>query len=262
MKKTMFKEKLKKLAENPNFIPGIYNYCDRWCEKCSFNRRCMNFALENEHFSTKESKDINNEIYWEKLTEIFQDTIEMLKEISTQEGIDLTVSKSFEKEKPAKIGILEKECLNSAKKYGTMVNVWFKKSNNLLINKEEEINLKYSLNLPNINPEEEASRLNDTIEIIRWYQHFIYVKLNRAIDAKTFEEDLDEVSGDSDGSAKITLISIDRSIAAWGILLKYFPDSEDDILNILIHLNRLRSNIEQLFPSARKFIRPGFEDER
>jgi hypothetical protein len=26
----MDKEYIKKLAENPNLIPGIYNYCDRW----------------------------------------------------------------------------------------------------------------------------------------------------------------------------------------------------------------------------------------
>ena len=28
----MIKEKLKDLAKNPNFIQGIYNYCDRLCE--------------------------------------------------------------------------------------------------------------------------------------------------------------------------------------------------------------------------------------
>jgi len=24
-------------------IPGIYNYCDRWCERCAFSRRCRVF---------------------------------------------------------------------------------------------------------------------------------------------------------------------------------------------------------------------------
>ena len=37
------KEDVKRLAKNPNFISGIHNYCDRWCERCPFTARCMNF---------------------------------------------------------------------------------------------------------------------------------------------------------------------------------------------------------------------------
>ncbi|MCB0550950.1 MAG: hypothetical protein KDD19_25495 [Phaeodactylibacter sp.] len=29
-------------------IPGIYNYCDRWCERCSFTSRCLLYAQEQE----------------------------------------------------------------------------------------------------------------------------------------------------------------------------------------------------------------------
>jgi hypothetical protein len=32
---------LLKLASDPKFIPGIYNYCDRWCERCRFTSRCL-----------------------------------------------------------------------------------------------------------------------------------------------------------------------------------------------------------------------------
>ena len=28
-----------------DFIPGIYNYCDSWCERCLYTSRCMNFAM-------------------------------------------------------------------------------------------------------------------------------------------------------------------------------------------------------------------------
>jgi len=46
----MNKEDLLKLAKNDQFISGIYNYCDRWCERCSFTSRCMNFAMADEQF--------------------------------------------------------------------------------------------------------------------------------------------------------------------------------------------------------------------
>ena len=29
-----------------DFIPGIYNYCDRWCERCLYTDRCRTFAME------------------------------------------------------------------------------------------------------------------------------------------------------------------------------------------------------------------------
>ena len=29
-------DKLKALTDNPEHIPGIYNYCDKWCERCPF----------------------------------------------------------------------------------------------------------------------------------------------------------------------------------------------------------------------------------
>jgi hypothetical protein len=30
------------------FIPSIFNYCDRWCERCAFTGRCQSFAMEKE----------------------------------------------------------------------------------------------------------------------------------------------------------------------------------------------------------------------
>ena len=30
-------------AGDPRFISGIYNYCDRWCERRHFTSRCLNY---------------------------------------------------------------------------------------------------------------------------------------------------------------------------------------------------------------------------
>lgn len=42
----MNKKDILKMAEDPRFIPGIYNYCDRWCERCPFTMRCMLYAMD------------------------------------------------------------------------------------------------------------------------------------------------------------------------------------------------------------------------
>ena len=44
------------------FIVGIYNYCDRWCETCSFTSRCRVFAdrAELEAQSDPQLSDVVN----------------------------------------------------------------------------------------------------------------------------------------------------------------------------------------------------------
>lgn len=85
----MDKEDIFRLAKDPRFISGIYNYCDRWCERCSFTSRCLTYAMAAEENDDPESRDINNEAFWMKLQSIFQQTAEMIREIADEMGIDI-----------------------------------------------------------------------------------------------------------------------------------------------------------------------------
>ena len=44
----MRRRTLTDLANNPDLISGIYNYCDRWCERCPLTSRCLVYAAEQE----------------------------------------------------------------------------------------------------------------------------------------------------------------------------------------------------------------------
>ncbi len=262
----MDKEYIKKLAEDPRFIPGIYNYCDRWCERCPFTSHCLNFAISEEQFADTEAQDINNKAFWDKLSEIFQVTLEMVRETAKEQGIDLDCLDLQQANKEYEISrdIAENhECCQAAKEYGQIVKKWFDSAGELFEQKADELGLQAELELPNSNPAKEATGLKDAVDVIRWYQHFIYVKLIRAIRGSTEEtsQDLGEFPKDSDGSAKIALIAMDRSIAAWGQMLEYLPQREDNILDILVHLDRLRRKAEEVFPNARAFVRAGFDDK-
>ena len=101
------------------------------------------------------------------------------------------------------------------------------------------------------------------MEVIRWYQHQIYVKLRRALhstDDEARDDEIDDFPKDSDGSAKVSLIGMDRCISAWGKIIAHFPDEEVSILGIIAHLERLRRRTEIEFPDARAFVRPGFDN--
>ncbi len=114
------------------------------------------------------------------------------------------------------------------------------------------------------NPIKETMGINDATEIIRWYQWQIHVKLKRAIQSASTEEslDFDEYPKDSDGSAKVALIGMDRSMSAWKILLIAFPEQEKQIINFVAMLEHIKNRVETQFPHARDFIRPGFDEIR
>jgi hypothetical protein len=77
-------------------------------------------------------------------------------------------------------------------------------------------------------------------------------------DDSEFEDE--EYPKDSDGSAKVALIAIERSMAAWTHMHTHFPSHQDQILDILNQLDRLRKRVETIFPEARNFVRPGFDE--
>src|ERR1700682_4266044 len=87
----MRKSTLRELARSRDFISGIYNYCDRWCERCPLTARCLVYASENadDASADPEVHDINNAKFWNRLESIFQETHEMILEWAEEAGIDL-----------------------------------------------------------------------------------------------------------------------------------------------------------------------------
>jgi hypothetical protein len=103
--------------------------------------------------------------------------------------------------------------------------------------------------------------LEEAFEVIRWYQYFIAAKVIRAIRGKKEEEEerCDEFPSDADGSAKIALIGIDRSIGAWAVIPRSNRLYTESVYEIISFLDVLRQAVEETFPRARSFIRPGFD---
>jgi hypothetical protein len=75
------------------------------------------------------------------------------------------------------------------------------------------------------------------------------------------DKDLKTFPQDSDGSAKIALIAMDRSIGAWSGLRTTLAGADgDEILDLLVQLAAIGRETEKLFPHARAFVRPGFDE--
>ena len=260
----MRKEDLKRLAENPDFISGIYNYCDRWCERCPFTARCLNYAFGRVSFPDAASRDIQNERFWDQISGMLQLAIDLLHEMAEEDGIDLDAIDTtaiMAEEKRRRKDAAAHSIATAAQAYGEMVDRWFEAGEDLFQKAAESFQTAARLNLLDVDPAQQANALAEAVQVVHWYQHQIWVKLMRALEgrgaAAAFR--LDDFPTDSDGSAKVALVGIDRSMAVWGYLLRAFPERETESLEVLVHLERLRRDVAQAFPQARAFVRPGFD---
>jgi len=125
----MNRDRLKELAADERFISGIYNYCDRWCERCPQTLHCLNFALSEEEFSDPETHDIRNEAFWRKLSEILGEALELLRETGKKWGIELeTLDSARDTESiGAQVEAAENHVIcRAAKSYNKVVEDWFK----------------------------------------------------------------------------------------------------------------------------------------
>ena len=234
----MRRRSLTELANNPDLISGIYNYCDRWCERCPLTSRCLVYATEQEDNDSSESRDLHNEAFWKKLSSIFQETREIIAGWAREAGVDLTdPGPEDEARHRRKRQLVDNHPLAKAgKKYANTASDWFRELDQRLDSE-------------------------DACEVIQWYQYQIAVKTMRAISARReeLEEDL-ELPKDSDGSAKVALIGVDRSIAAWRMMQLSLPERADSIVPLILQLEALRTRLETAFPKARDFVRPGFDE--
>jgi hypothetical protein len=286
----MNKDELKELADNPNHISGIYNYCDRWCERCAFTSRCFLYATEqtDPDMADPEVQDVTNAKFWNKLREVFQATSEMISEWAAEAGVDLqsiNVTEDMADHERRVNNAKQDELSKAARDYANSVETWFE-------TEFDEEGPVYT-DTRGSSSDDEDLRVNDAIGVIRWYQFFIAAKTFRALashsrfaEDDTEEDDLEDdlsfdftsdaedddtadyeaiaaraARVDANGSAKIALVAIDRSMAAWRALQIALAEKTDTIKPLLIDLDRMRRSLESRFPRARDFIRPGFDEQ-
>lgn len=245
------KEQIKDFMKNglpENYIPSIHQYCDRWCEKCDFTSRCTNFVLGQKIHG--EGPDLSNSEFWDDISLMFEATIEMLDEKMKEMGIS-PEELNDESETYEKRERLKHPLSAAVYKFSIKMHHWFQKHEEDM---ERVRNIKKVV--------KGTVKPSDALETILWYNYFISAKVERATSGLNEVNEADEEfeTKDRNGSAKIALIAIDRSIGAWGVLLTALPHLEDEIFGFIKTLIKYRKQMEKTFPEARAFIRPGFDE--
>jgi hypothetical protein len=252
----MRRRSLTELATTPGLISGIYNYCDRWCERCPFTSRCLVFATEQEYESSdSDTNDITNAAFWDRLSASLHEANRMINQWTSNQGLNMSdfIEDETASRQNRRQNIENHPLARAGKRYANNAVDWFR-------NFEHNVVVDLDLN------SEQLDEMRDAREIIEWYQYQIAVKTIRALASRREEASDDPLEGeeelpkDSDGSAKVALIGIDRSIAAWRLMQLSLPAVAASTVTLLMQLEVLRRRIERSFPEARGFVRPGFDE--
>ncbi len=262
-----------------DFIPGIYNYCDSWCERCFYTDRCMNFAMgesiekEIESHDRLERSMKENRSFWEQIDKTMEEAADLIDEEyqikkewqdSEFDFDDEDTDEAMHEYEAIRKKAEGHELSVVSIKYSRVVHDWFKKARKPLNLSFDEETGKLTCNYTGLD-KEGLKQLTEAIELIRWYEMMISVKIRRALSSMLEEETdrdfYEDFPKDSDGSAMVALKGINASIGGWTFVYKVMPSEAAMIKSFLHMLWWLKKGLENKFPGALTFEWPPKEEE-
>jgi hypothetical protein len=222
------------LVRDRRFIPLVYNYCDMWCEHCPITQRCLLFAAERLRSPGKDETDDESGV--DEAIELARAVIEESSPADKSIArLDLELCDvSTAPREPALGHPLE----FLARHYGIQAADFLR-----------PLRSESDGRMPRGSP----------LELLARYHFLIAAKTYRALVSHYRAERKPDFLRDALGSAKMALISIDRSLAAWWSLAA--SDEDARIAGLIELLEALRTALEIRFPDARAFVRPGLDEE-
>ena len=220
------------------FIVGIFNYCDGWCERCPFTSRCHLFAdraemearLDALHAPIVNAPPLPSEREPEPpawMRERIEEANEACRQpISPEE---------WERIRP-RVPPQHAPVNARARQYGFAANRWL-----------------------TAHPSAPPNESDDPREVIAWFHFLIGAKVDRALTVWA-DEDEQSARSDADGSAKVALLGIERSHAAWLALVESGAVSASEADPFIADLVWLGGALERIRPRARAFVRPAFDE--
>jgi len=248
----MDNKKFDRIIRNPRHISGVHNYCDRWCERCPFTLRCSVYAMELEMQKDRPPHDKKLEELWPRLEAAKEMAERVLGEQADHAGVGLAKDPIFKMEdrplSTSRIGAAAKRYMEFAHRFMQ----------------------QHQRTIPATPPAPEVHDVSagEAFDVITFYCFFIGAKVSRALSRHLFDEQIEsdprmkDMPRDQDGSAKIALIAIDRSVLGWAVLQLHVPEAREAAFSGMLTLHRMRMAMEKAFPKARGFVRPGFDTHR
>ncbi len=223
------------------FIPGIFNYCDSWCERCAFTRRCRNFALrremEREAGSGKAIEDATNAAFWNGLADKLRETTVFGRTSEWADGLtdDLDDGPDPEweaREEARRQAVRRHELSRLAHDYLKQASAWLNTADSDLKTVAAELLEAAANPFTREDVEEQARQIGEMVEVVGWYHMFISAKVRRAMHGLLESAEpggkhatiLAEVRlDDAHGSGKVALVGSSVRSARGYTCVMFFP---------------------------------------
>jgi len=232
-----------------HYIDFISAYCDSWCERCAFTDRCSNFAV------TSALAMCDGDL---------EAAIELA--IGTAQVPGAGPPMKIEERMTEALGAYQEPTRQELDRIGREMDARNERCRrHPLAEKSYDycVAARRWLDGHPDPPEGNAPpALADAFEIVRWDCFLIHVKTKRALRGR--DEDSKgrlwrrRVQNDWNGSAKVALISLERSERAWRAIAAAGRDEGACVLAGM--LAALLEATRREFPRAMEFRRPGFDD--
>jgi len=239
------------MERKSKFIKGIYNYCDRWCERCFVTEKCRLYAnLKDEGML---DKDVDMQTILKQVKNNYALIAKMIDKGTKKFGIDLN---SIDENAESIYLYTDEEVDNHelsiiSRQYYKDLDKWFENAGDKIMeNPEEAI-------APEVLEDSDASFevIKDAFEVIRYYMFQIHVKIKRALSGmeKNPDPEMSDYPDDATGSAHVALTGIEHSIAAWETFKKSLLVFEIEAIKNINCLLELKQKIDIIFPGAKNF---------
>ena len=218
------------------FIVGIFNYCDRWCEACAFTSRCRLFADKAEMEASLDPglKALVEAPPLEPAPPPPPWLAQLLEEMDQAMREPADTGEPLERPLPPEHVAIEER----AHSYLTCAYPWL------------QAHVLDSMNDP-----------ADPRAVVNWFHALIAAKVHRALHGLADDQPEDrDWPPDYDGSAKVALLGIDRSHAAWLELVDRGMATQVEVAPCIADLVWLGEALERVFPNARAFVRPALDE--
>ena len=236
------------MTMNTDHIDFISSYCDRWCERCLFAPRCSLFAT---HAAIAMCGDVQ-EGFELAVGAPFPEpghadpdpSAEWIEAFESPEMTDAERADLDRRDREHEARIDDTSIMLMAHAFSEIANRWLAARSESLRAVADDV-------------------VREALEIAEHDTFFISAKLHRALDGRDRRHRNDDaedhpVQNDWNGSAKVALISITRSEAAWRVIAGVVEDKTPAMLST--ELRRLARDVNTAFPDAWSFIRPGFDE--
>lgn len=244
------------------FTSGIYNYCDRWCERCPHTARCCLYHQEQKtlerHLLRGEDPD-DIKVVLADVHRSFQETIELVMKAAEEMGIDLS---ECEAAPTPELDYHEHPFYRPVNAWGDRVEALIERLTAEVPDVAEEVVIEAVRD--GLTDDEPLRRsfaaVRDHVELLVQYRYFIPAKTARAVGMFCEGDCSEHARDDALGTAKLIHECLGKMITALWSIGEVNRTWLHAAVPLAAEAQALRLEVDRLFPGHQAFIRPGLDE--